>query len=435
MSQIGWEWYSRLAQHAAVTLVTHIRNRSVLDQQPPPASDSQIIYVDTESFAGPLYRFASWLFPRSQHAVFLISSLDFFAFDRKAVRMLKKIKEDGQDWDIVHCVTPVSPIASPTLHRLGAPVILGPWNGGLKSPTNFPEYSKQDSGWLYPIRNLGRFAEIVNRGIAHSAQILTATSATAESISKRYANKTHHMLENGVDLARFSATAWPEPPSPQNPLRVLFVGRLIPFKGVPMLLDAVKNVTASFPCQLAIVGDGPDRALLEHEASERGLSQVVNFRGNLSLNEVSKEMQKAHVFCLPSVRESGGAVLLEAMASNRPVIAVKYGGPGELVSEDVGHAILPLGRQYVVEQLTTDLLSVAQHPELWKSKGLAGRKKAESEFSWDAKVGQALDLYRDLLRQLQPHRELRSRDDHSWTATQHSAMPNGLGIQEPMKKG
>lgn len=404
VSQIGWEWYSRLAQHATVTLVTHVRNKRVLEAQPRPSPDAEVIYIDTEALAGPLYRAASRLFPRSQHAVFLISSLDFFAFDRQAVHLLRNLQRQGRAWDVVHCVTPVSPVASPTLHKLGLPVVLGPWNGGLKSPATFPEFMKQDSAWLYPLRNAGRVAEWVNRGVTNAARVLVATQATAEAIPPTYRHRCLPMLENAVDLERFAPTSWPAVPSPTNPLRVTFVGRLVPFKGVPMLLEAARNVAAHAPIEVSILGDGPQRATLEQQASRLGLSSMVRFTGNQEQAGVAKAMQQAHVFCLPSVRESGGAVLLEAMASARPVIAVRYGGPAELVTDEVGRALEPIGKDEVIQELTAALLSIVDNPEIWRRKGLAGRARAEREFSWDAKISHALSLYQDLILTA-PHRK------------------------------
>ena len=84
VSQIGWEWYSRLAAEQAVTLVTHVRNRAALEAAGAPLPGTEIIYIDTEWFAGPLYRLACRLFPRSEHSVFLVSSLDYFIFDYSA---------------------------------------------------------------------------------------------------------------------------------------------------------------------------------------------------------------------------------------------------------------------------------------------------------------------------------------------------------------
>jgi glycosyltransferase involved in cell wall biosynthesis len=397
VSQIGWEWYSRMANRAQVTLVTHIRNKKALDSKALPAPDAQVIFVDTEAFSGPLYRTASRLFPRSQHAVFLISSFDFFVFDCKATRMLRKMQSEGRSWDLAHMVTPVSPVATPTLHRLGVPLVLGPWNGGLKSPKTFPEFMSQDSAWLYPVRNLGQVLEACNGGIAAATTILTATEATDKSISPRNTSKCVRMLENGVDLSLFQALPWPPPPSATNPLRILFVGRLLPMKGIPMLIEALHGLQNSSPFELTIIGEGPERELLEHRASELGLSSCIHFLGARPLAEVATAMREAHVFCLPSVRESGGAVLLEAMAAARPVIAVKYGGPAEVVSEDVGHAIEPIGREHVCSELLKIFEEIIANPELWRKKGLAGRRRAELEFSWDAKIDSAINLYERIL--------------------------------------
>ena len=395
VSQIGWEWYSRLADQLPVTLVTHIRNQKWLE--PNRVTGSEILYVDTEALAGPLYRTASRLFPRSQHAVFLLSSLDYFAFDRQSVSVLKARQKQGWQWDLVHCPTPVSPLAVPTLDRLGLPLVLGPWNGGLQSPKTFPEFMKQDSAWLYPIRNFGKVFATINGGLRHASLIFTATRATETTIAARYRDRCVPMLENGVDLALFPPRPWPQPRSASNPLQVLFVGRLIPAKGLPMLIDAVRELVRYFPVELTVIGDGPELADLREHADQARLSHCINFAGALPLEKVSEAMGNSHVFCLPSVRESGGAVLLEAMAAARPVIAVAYGGPAEIVDEEIGHAIAPLGREYVVRHLVTALADIADRPEVWKHKGRRGRQRAEQQFSWDAKVRQAIEHYRRLL--------------------------------------
>ena len=87
VSQIGWEWYSRLSRMASVTLVTHIRNRKCLEAAGAPLPGSEVIYIDTEWFAGIVYRAALRMFPKSEHAVFLFSSVDFYFFD--AVALIK----------------------------------------------------------------------------------------------------------------------------------------------------------------------------------------------------------------------------------------------------------------------------------------------------------------------------------------------------------
>jgi glycosyltransferase involved in cell wall biosynthesis len=329
--------------------------------------------------------------------VFLLSSLDYFAFDRQSLRLLQGLQKQGSAWDLVHCPTPVSPLAVPTLDRLGLPLVLGPWNGGLQSPATFPEFMQQDSAWLYPVRNLGKILAKMNGGLERASVVFTATEATERSIAPRYRSRCVRMLENGVDLSLFRPSPWPQAPSAAHPLRILFVGRLIPAKGVPMLIEAVQELSRYFPLQLTVIGDGPEAENLTRYASYCGLSGCVDFLGAQPLEKVSAAMQEAHVFCLPSVRESGGSVLLEAMAAARPVIAVAYGGPREIVDEEVGLAIEPVDRNYVVRHLVLALDDVVSRPEVWKQKGERGRQRAEQNFAWDAKIRQALRHYQRLV--------------------------------------
>ena len=89
VSQIGWEWYSRLSRRLPVTLVTHERNRATLTTAGVPFAGSEVHYIDTEWFAVPLYRNARRVFRKSEHSVFLVSSLDYFVYDREALERLR----------------------------------------------------------------------------------------------------------------------------------------------------------------------------------------------------------------------------------------------------------------------------------------------------------------------------------------------------------
>lgn len=388
VSQIGWEWYSRMSRKATVTLVTHVRNRKSLTQAGAPLPGTEVIYIDTEWFAGPLYKVASRVFHSSEHAVFLISSADFFVYDAAALRQLRN---RSKEWDIVHAVTPVSPVAATRLHQLGLPLIVGPWNGGLQSPATFPEIMSADSGWVYKIRNAGRVFDRWIQCTKKAACILSATKSTDATVP---GVRTVRMLENGVDLATFQPA--PAASTPRDGLRVVFVGRLIPVKGVSMLLEAVAQVRGEIPLRLTIIGDGPTRSALEKESAERSLTDIVRFTGGLSLPEVARQMRLADVFCLPSVRESGGAVLLESMASGVPVIAVNYGGPAELVDDDVGRVLSAAGKDALIGDLTKALIDAWRNPGEWKRKGERGRLRAKSSYGWDARMDSALELYANL---------------------------------------
>lgn len=398
VSQIGWEWYSRLAARTPVTLITHVRNRTAIRQAGGPCPGSEVIFIDTEWFAGPLYHLAVCLFPQSQHAAFLLSSLDFFIYDRLAERQVRRRLAQGERWDLVHAVTPVSPVAATCLHRLGLPLVLGPWNGGLSTPAAFAEVMRQDASWLYPLRHLGRLADYWLGATRKAAVILTATQATRAALPGAALPRCVSMLENGVDLEVFTPTPWPTAPSSAEPPRVVFIGRLVPFKGLPFLLRAIAQVHHEFPVQLTVFGDGPLAHDWRQHATDLGIAQCVTFRGHSAVAAITDQLQRSHVLCLPSVRESGGAVLLEAMACARPVIAVAFGGPAEIVDDSVGRAVPPTGPEEVSEALAHALRDIVHNPQAWRRRGEEGRRRAERYYGWNSKIDQALAWYEQILK-------------------------------------
>ena len=397
VSQIGWEWYSRLSPRLNVTLITHVHNRAALALAGAPLRGSEIVFIDTEWFAGPLYRIAKRLFPKSEHCVFMLSLLDFFVYEHVALRLLQRRAAAGERFDVVHAVTPVTSLAATRLHRLGAPTVLGPLNSGLATPNGFGSILHDDSPWLYRLRRLARVADTMTGSTANAAAILVASGATLASIPARSRARCIHMLENGVDLTRFHAALWPARPAGLSPLKILFVGRLVPFKALALLLEAIARVRDEFDVRLEVIGDGPMAAVWSATAARLGIAGLVDFRGARELDEVAHAMRQAHVLCLPSIRESGGSVLLEAMASARPVIAVAFGGPAEIVDDSVGRAIPPHGVEAVIAGFAAALRDVVHQPGAWCDRGAEGRRRAESRFSWDAKIDRALEIY-DRLR-------------------------------------
>jgi glycosyltransferase involved in cell wall biosynthesis len=401
VSQIGWEWYDRLREQYDVTLVTHIRNRAALKGA---NADGRIVYIDTEWFAGPLYRLSRRLFPRSEHTVFMISSLDYFLFDFFAYRTLKRLGRRGVKWQLIHRVTPVTLSAPTLLGRLGLPLIVGPLNSGLGKPQGFEAILRQESGWLIRVRNVSRVFDALIGSSRRIARILTATRATFEAVAPRYRGRCRMMVENGVNLDKFVPTAWPAAPYQARALKVLFVGRLLPLKGVDMLLAAIARLSAEGRnVELEIVGDGAMAEPWKALAAELCIDGIVRFSGALPAEQVAQRMAASHVLCLPSVRESGGAVLLEAMACARPVVALDFGGPAEIVNDEVG-ALLPMASpEQVVSDLTRTFDNMFDEPKVWRDRGLAGRQRIEREFSWAAKVSSARQVYADFLPQEPAH--------------------------------
>ncbi|MCC5871568.1 MAG: glycosyltransferase [Gammaproteobacteria bacterium] len=395
VSQIGWEWYHRLARRRPVLLVTHVRNREHIEASADKPPHADILYIDSEWFAGPLFRLARKLFPRSEHGVFLVASIDFFLFDWLALQALRRRLRVAKRPSLVHVVTPVTLAAPSALHRLGLPLIRGPLNCGLESPKGFDRQLRDESTWVIRLRALPRLLDGLIGATRHAKLLLTATRATRRALPPRHRAKTRMMLENGVALEHFPAAPWPPASGEaEAPLRVLFVGRMIALKGVDMLLEAVARLQhRGIPVELICVGDGPARDDWTRLTRELSLTGRVRFSGALAREEVQREMAACHVFCLPSVRESGGAVLLEAMATARPVLALDHGGPAELVDDEVGRLIPLQSVAQVISDLERTLAEVAAAPDTWTERGQRGRARVERLYAWESKLDAAEALY------------------------------------------
>ncbi|MEJ6006938.1 glycosyltransferase [Paucibacter sp. AS339] len=411
VSQIGWQWFSGMAARRPTTLLTHVRNRAAIEAEGPPPSGSEVLYIDTEWFAGPLYRLAKRCFPRSEHAVFMLSQLDWFLFDALALRRLRQLRRDGARWRLLHLVTPVTVSAPTRLHRLGLPVLRGPLNCGLQTPPGFEQVLQEDALGLARLRLLPRFLEACLGSLRHSRAVLVATAATRAALPSSVRERSLPILENAIDPHRFEAARPAEASQRINPadphsapiLRVCFVGRLVAVKALGLLLQAqARLLQQNIPISLEVVGDGPMRATWQAQAESHGLSRWVRWRGALGAEAVVEAMQRCQVFCLPSVRESGGAVLLEAMACGRPVIGMNFGGPAEIVDAEVGWRIEMGSEAEAVTGLCAALEEAQAHPEEAAARGARARERVLAQHTWQARLDAAETLYAQLLAQPQP---------------------------------
>jgi glycosyltransferase involved in cell wall biosynthesis len=146
------------------------------------------------------------------------------------------------------------------------------------------------------------------------------------------------VMHNGIDLERF-ADLEPARREP-GPLRVVFIGRLVNWKGVTDLLEATAELS---DCRLAIVGAGPEEPALRGRAAELGLGARVEFCGPLPPAEVRRRLGQSHVLALPSQYEGLAHTLLEACAAGVPSVASEQGGNPEVIQSGRDGLLVPFG--------------------------------------------------------------------------------------------
>jgi glycosyltransferase involved in cell wall biosynthesis len=160
--------------------------------------------------------------------------------------------------------------------------------------------------------------------------------------------------------------------------QVLYVGRLVPFKGQAILLEAIAAIRArGVDARLTVIGEGPSRERLERRVEELGLTGVVAFAGAVGQDEIRLRYAAADAFCLPSFAEGVPVVLMEAMAMRVPVVTSRIMGISELVQDGEDGLLVRPGR---ADELATALERLARDPELRERLGRRGREKVVAEF-------------------------------------------------------
>jgi glycosyltransferase involved in cell wall biosynthesis len=177
-----------------------------------------------------------------------------------------------------------------------------------------------------------------------------------------------------------------------TPLRLLFVGRLVPEKGVPVLLRALAALRdRGLVLDAVLVGDGPYRDQLEGDARRLGVAGQLTFTGALTGAAIAPQYRDADVFCLPSFAEGLPVVLMEAMANELPVISSRLAGIAELVDHDENGLLVPPARPDVIVEA---LARLAADPALRARWGRSGRERVLRDFDVTRSAGQLEQLFR-----------------------------------------
>jgi glycosyltransferase involved in cell wall biosynthesis len=337
-AEVGWQWARQLSRrNFNVTVLTRKTHQVDIEKAIAETGDCaqvRFIYVDMRW----LYRITELINPRNHLYYYFWQLRAFFA----AYSLHRQ-----QAFNLIHHVTWVSFRQPSLMGFVGAPMYFGPVAGGDEIPHGYTRsfaFKQRAVEFFRGLLNSAvRFDPLMWLTYASANKIFFTSNAHLARVPSYVQHKAKIELAIGCDVSDVSSAPKqiPKPISkPRRGNRLLFVGRFLGLKGMDIGLEIFERIRQVRPdVTLTIIGDGEEHQRWKDKAVTLGVDHAIEWLGWLAKADVLKLYAEFDVFFFPSLRDSGGFVILEALQQGLPVVCFKLGGPGVIVNESCGVAV------------------------------------------------------------------------------------------------
>jgi len=385
---VGWNWALELARlgHDVWTL-TRANNRESIEnalRTTPDVGRLRFLYYDLPQ---PML----WI-KRSPPGLYAY----YFLWQIGAYRTARRAHELQHFEHVLH-VTIGSYRMPSFMGELEIPFTFGPVGGGETTPKRLREGYGPRGRLGDSCRDLMnawvRHDPLMNRTFSRAQRILVKTDETARWIHDRHQAKIHQHFEVGV-RSRAEDGSHDLKSNTLGPFRILYVGRLLYWKGIHLGLRAFSEHLKKHPdSTLTLVGAGSDETRLKRLATSLGIDGAIRWMPWIEQSELASIYHDHDAFLLPSLHDSSGNALLEAMSYGLPVICLELGGPGVLIDSACGRVIPARQRSEseVIGDLAEALDELGSDDDM-RSRLSRGALAAAQARTWRRAVGSAVAL-------------------------------------------
>lgn len=386
--KIGWQIPWESAKRNQVFVITKEEQRPFVEGylKEHPRKNMHFYYVDIPFGYKKIYK-----------GFFYSGRLNIW--HRRALPVAEKIcREYGIS--VIHQITPVEFRAIGNYGSIpGVRFVCGPVGGGEFVPKGLTYYEKGNRH----LELIRRVANVWSKHQLRKQEILSRCDCILFANAETKNDLCPDGEDAGYSVMPEIGIAVPEEINPshettsgEKPCRFLVAGRLIYRKGHAFLLDALEELPEDLAYECRIVGSGPEAERLYRRcSSHQKLSEHIIFQSNVSFTQMQKEYANADVLIMPSLRETTGTVVLEAMSQGLPVITINRFGARNILTDETGWLYDGNSRESFLAALRLALMDCITHPEEVLRRGTNARLSAR-EMTWEKKMAYYQSLYEDV---------------------------------------
>lgn len=403
-SEEGNGWFSAISlaqMNHQVWVLTCFASRPSIEQeiQKREIPNLRFIYVNTPHNLGQ----------KIMNRTRLSWQYSYFNWQNEALKVAKQL-DKKINFDIIHHVTWGSITAGSRLWLLPKPFVFGPVGGGQTAPTALKKYFlnhwKNEALRSFIFSKLARFNWFFRQTVSHANLVLATNQDTYEMAVGAGAKYVQLFFDPGLPEEYFPAQMPTRPID--NELKLLWVGSIIPRKGLRLTLEALSKVDPAIPVKLTIVGSGSQSQDLPEWIQEFGLEKRVNCCGRLPWLEVKELYRKSDVFFFTSLRDSCPTQFLEAMSYGLPIITLNIHGAIKLIPDEAGIKIKVTDADQTVSKLANAVQYLYEHPQQRSTMGQVGYEFAKTQ-TWSSKANKLTIYYEELIKASKPERLVSTR--------------------------
>lgn len=378
-AQCGWAWANAMRNYNDVYLVTRKEAQKDIEQyiKKNNIDNVTVFYHDIPQFLN--------IYGKTGKLYFLY----YLMWQASLKHTVKRLQKE-YDFDYIQHITLGDFRVVGTCHKYAKHFIFGPVGGAQLTPDVFKEYTKEHT-------KSEKIRELINKSVKYNLfyrralnkadLILAANKETQAYLASMVKDKTKCKLltENGISENKLSSPKFVKKDT-NEPVNLLWAGRMIYRKGLDFLLETLSLVETDKDFQLLIVGGGPEENKLKEKAKSLGIEDKVTFFGRVPYTQMKNIYDISDFFVFPSLRETTGTVLFEAMSSGLPVVTFNQNGADLLIDKSCGIKVdINQDLESIKKDFATAIKQLIENENVRMDMSKMAYEKIKTQYTWENK--------------------------------------------------